>query len=86
MINLNLKIDTMETEHILMLSALGFLIMILIAYVVFRWIFSMKRQLWNQREMLVLMAKIAHMQQAINSTELELILRGAVPRSGIGNT
>jgi hypothetical protein len=49
----------METGIIILLFTVFFTAYIIIAYFLFRWIFAVKRQMWNQKEQLLLLSKIA---------------------------
>jgi len=40
-------------------STIGIIVLLGIAYYFYRWIFSIKRQLWNQKQQINLLIKIA---------------------------
>lgn len=41
------------------IAIVAFIITMAICYYIFRWIFSIKRQLWNQRQIIMLLSAIA---------------------------
>jgi uncharacterized membrane protein YdjX (TVP38/TMEM64 family) len=49
----------MENETLLWISLIALLLGIAIMYFLFRWIFEIQRQLWNQKTVIDLLIKIA---------------------------
>ncbi|HEU4576488.1 MAG TPA: hypothetical protein VFS36_15915 [Chitinophagaceae bacterium] len=62
----------METSSLVMLILFSFIFSITLCYVLFRWIFSIKRQLWNQKQQINLLIKIAE-KLGVPKEEVELI-------------
>jgi len=52
----------MDTAPLIVIIIVGLALWIAICYFGFRWIFSLKRQLWNQRQTLKLLIMIAEKQ------------------------
>lgn len=48
-----------ETEKYLVFGAIGLVAMLVLYFFITRWVFSMKRQLWNQKQQINLLVKIA---------------------------
>lgn len=54
-----LKSNNIDTSTILLYGVIALAILITAAYFGYRWIFSINRQLWNQRQQISLLIKIA---------------------------
>lgn len=56
----------------LILLLIGLIIVVAISYFFFRWVFSMKRQLWNQKAQINVLLKIAD-KLGVPSDEVDII-------------
>ncbi len=61
-----------DTSTLVIYVMLAIVVLLAISYFLFRWIFSMKRQLWNQRQQITLLIKIAE-KIGVPRSEVEVI-------------
>jgi hypothetical protein len=61
-----------DTSTLVIYILLAIVVLLAISYFLFRWIFSMKRQLWNQRQQITLLIKIAE-KIGVPRSEVEVI-------------
>ena len=53
----------MDTQELILLGgAVGLLLVLIIGYYFIRWVFNIKRQLWNQQATITLLLRIAEKQ------------------------
>lgn len=64
----------MESTYII-LAVIALILFFVISYFWYRFIFSMKRQLWNQKQTLIILIKIAEKSGAITSNEAGEIVK-----------
>jgi hypothetical protein len=64
-----------DSPGYIVLVTIGTVLLFFIAYYWNRYVFSIKRQLWNQRMTVFLLAKIAEKSGAINDKQAEEIIR-----------
>lgn len=64
----------MESTY-LIFGAIALILFLVISYFWYRFVFSMKRQLWNQRMIVFLLARLAQKDNAIDHDTAEGIIR-----------
>ena len=62
----------METPTLLFIIFISLVLLLAISYFLFRWIFSIKRQLWNQKVQISVLIKIAT-KLGVPHSEIDLI-------------
>lgn len=63
-----------DTPGYVVIVILGIILLIAISYYWVRFLFSIKRQLWNQKKSLYLLSKIAEKSGAISSEEAKQVM------------
>lgn len=62
----------MENETLLWISLIALILGIVVMYFLFRWIFEIQRQLWNQKTTIDILIKIAE-KQGVDSDFLSTV-------------
>jgi hypothetical protein len=67
-----LKMDTPDIAVYFMVLGITLIVILAISYYLWRWIFSIKRQLWNQRQQINILLKIAE-KLGVDSKDSEIL-------------
>lgn len=70
---IHLLAEPISIEQYLLFGVIALSVLIVIYYFVTRWIFSIRRQLWNQKQQINLLVKIARQLGVTDVEELSMI-------------